>query len=50
LGVLGRKAANYAQTQNQLTQGALNTGIQGLSYLGQKLGKKTTDNTDNATT
>jgi hypothetical protein len=33
LGVMGRKAANLAETQNQLTQGAINLGVKGLSYL-----------------
>jgi hypothetical protein len=45
LGVLGRKAANYAQTQDALTQGAINTGIQGLSYL-SRIGKSNKKNTN----
>lgn len=49
LGVLGRKAANLAQTQDYLTQGAINTGMQGLSYLYKGLNKKkTTDSSTDA--
>lgn len=46
LGVMGRKAANLAETQNMLTQGAINTGIKGLSYLYGRDKSKKTDNTN----
>lgn len=49
LGVMGRKAAELAQTQNQLTQGAIDTGIKGLSYLYGRNKKDKTKNTDNTT-
>jgi hypothetical protein len=46
LGILGRKAAAAAQQQNQLTQGAINTGIKGLSFLTGGLGKTTKEDVD----